>query len=60
MIEFVALGPKLHAYRKLDHKEDKKCKGIKKCIVKKTISFEDYKNCLLDVNSKVKVSIGRN
>ena len=25
----------------------KKCKGIKKCIVKKTISFKDYKNCLL-------------
>ena len=26
--------------------EVKKCKGIKKCIVKKTISFKDYKNCL--------------
>ena len=26
--------------------ESKKCKGIKKCVVKKTISFEDYKNCL--------------
>ena len=24
-----------------------KCKGIKKCVVRKTISFEDYKNCLL-------------
>ena len=27
--------------------ESKKCKGIKKCVVRKTISFEDYKNCLL-------------
>ena len=26
--------------------ESKKCKGIKKCIVKKMISFEDYKACL--------------
>ena len=46
MTEFVALGPKLYSYRKLDGSEDKKCKGIKKCIVKKTLSFEDYKNCL--------------
>ena len=28
MIEFVALRPKLYAYRNLDNKEDKKCKRI--------------------------------
>ena len=28
--------------------EDKKCEGIKKCIVKKTLMFEDYKNCLFE------------
>ena len=28
--------------------EPKKCKGIKKCILKKTISFEDYKRCLFN------------
>ena len=50
MTEFVALRPKLYSYRKLNGACDKKCKGIKKCIVKKTLSFEDYKNCLL-VNS---------
>ena len=22
------------------------CKGIKKCVVKKTLTFEDYKTCL--------------
>ena len=44
MTEFVALRPKLYSYKKLDGLEDKKCKGIKKCIVKKT--FEDYKTCL--------------
>ena len=47
MTEFVVLRPKLYSYRKLDGTEDKKCKGIKKCVVKKTLSFEDYKNCLL-------------
>ena len=26
--------------------ESKKCKGIKKCVVKNMISFEDYKACL--------------
>ena len=52
MTELVALRAKLYACRKLDNKEDKKCKGINKCVVKKTISFDDYKNCLLDVKSK--------
>ena len=33
MTESVALRPKLYAYRKLDGVEDKKCKGIKKCVV---------------------------
>ena len=44
--EFVALRPNLYSYKKLDGWEDKKCKGIKKCVVKKTLTFEDYKTCL--------------
>ena len=46
--EFVSLRPKLYSYKKLDGSEDKKCKGIKKCVVKKTLTFEDYKNCLFE------------
>ena len=42
----MALRPKLYSCKKLDGSEDKKCKGIKKCIVKKTLTFEDYKTCL--------------
>ena len=45
MKEFVTLRPKMNAY-KVEPSESKKCKGIKECLVKKTISFEDYKNCL--------------
>ena len=30
-----------------DGKEDKKAKGTKKCIIKRMIKFDDYKNCLL-------------
>ena len=52
MTEFVALRPKLYSYRKLDGSEDKKCKGIKKCVVKKTLTFEDYKTCLFSDSAK--------
>ena len=45
--EFVALRPKLYSYRD-GSKEHKKCKGIKKNVVKKTLMFEDYKNCLFN------------
>ena len=52
MTEFMALRSKLYAYRKLSGVEDKRCEKIKKCLVKKMISFDDYKNCLLDVKRK--------
>ena len=42
MEEFVTLRPKMYSYR-TSEKESKKCKGIKKCVVRKTITFEDYK-----------------
>ena len=45
MKEFISLRPKMYSYR-VEESEPKKCKGIKKCVVKKTISFEDYKRCL--------------
>ena len=48
MTEFVLLRPKLYSYKKLDGSEDKKCKGIKKCVFKKTLMFEDYKNRLFE------------
>ena len=43
--EFVGLRSKLYAY-KMNEKEEKKCKGVKKDVVKRSISFEDYKRCL--------------
>ena len=45
MREFVSLWPKMYSY-KAGNSEPKKCKGIKKCVVKKTVSFDDYKTCL--------------
>ena len=53
MTEFVALRAKLYAYKQLDIKkpEDKRCKSIKKCVVTKTLTFDDYKKCLDDEES---------
>ena len=45
MTEFVSLRPKMYSY-KVGNSEPKKCKRIKKCVVKKMISFDDYKKCL--------------
>ena len=43
---FVGLRPKLYSYKLEDEKELKKCKGIKKNVVKKSIIFDDYVRCL--------------
>ena len=45
--EFVALRPKTYSYLTDDCKEDKNAKGTKKCVIKRMIKFNDYKNCLL-------------
>ena len=50
MKEFITLRPKMYAY-KVGSSESKKCKGIKKCVVKKMRSFEDYKSCLFGEES---------
>ena len=47
MKEFISLRPKMYSYR-VEESEPKKCKGIKKCVVKKTITFKDYKRCLFE------------
>ena len=44
--EFVGLRSKLYAYKMDDGMQNKKCKGVKKGVVKKKITFEDYKKCL--------------
>ena len=46
--EFVALRPKTYSYLTDDCKEDKKAKETKRCVIKRMIKFNDYKNCLLN------------
>ena len=47
--EFVTMRPKTYSYSTDDGKEDKKAKGTKKCVIKRMIKFNDYKNCLLKI-----------
>ena len=44
--EFVGLRAKLYSYKMDEGEENKRCKGIKKAVVKKSITHEDYKTCL--------------
>ena len=44
--EFIGLRSKLYSYKMEEGKENKKCKGIKKAVVEKSIRHEDYKTCL--------------
>ena len=46
--EFVALRPTTYSYLTDDCKKDKKTKGTKKCVIKRMIKFDDFKNCLLN------------
>ena len=45
--EFVGLRAKLYSYKMDEGEESKKCKGVKKRVVEKSITHEDYKTCLL-------------
>ena len=53
MEEFVGLRAKLYSYKMFEGKESKKCKGVKKLVVKKSIMHEDYKNCLFTGKEKL-------
>ena len=43
---FVGLRSKLYDYVTDDGKEERKCKGVKKCVVRNEITIDDYLECL--------------
>ena len=43
---FVGLRPKLYTFKVEEKVEIRKAKGVKKNVIKKSLSFEDYKKCL--------------
>ena len=48
MTEFIALRAKTYAYLLDDDSEHKKAKGTKKCIIKRELTFKNYKDSLLN------------
>ena len=48
MTEFAALRAKAYAYLKKGGKEHKKAKGTKKCVIKRELMFENYKDSLFN------------
>ena len=46
MAKFVGLIAKSYSYLIDDDNEDKKAKGTKRCVIKRKLKFENYKNCL--------------
>ena len=46
--EFCALRAKTYAYLMGDDSEVKKAKGTKKCVIKRELMFENYKDCLFN------------
>ena len=48
IIEIIAIRPKTWAYLKDDDSEHKKAKGTKKCVIKRRLMFENYKDCLFN------------
>ena len=48
MTEFVALRPRTYSYLMDDSWSDTKVKGTKKYVIKRRLTFNDYKDCLLN------------
>ena len=54
MREFVGLRAKTYSYLKDTNDEDRKAKCTKKCVIKRKLKFQDYKNYLEQLILKIK------
>ena len=46
MTKFVGVRAKTYSYLIDDSSKVKKAKGLKKCVIKRKLKFQDYENCL--------------
>ena len=55
MTKFVGFRAKTYSCLIDDGSEDKKVKGTKKCVIKRKLKFENYKNCFeaTQLNNKI-------
>ena len=48
MKQIIGLPPKRYAYLQDDGNINKRAKGVKKCVTKKDLRFNHYKDCLMN------------
>ena len=46
IVEFIGLRSKMYSYVKDNGKNEKTAKGVRKYVIKKNITHENYKDCL--------------
>ena len=56
LIEFVGLREKTYSYLTDASSEDKRAKDTKKCVIKRTLKLENYKNCSVATQLENKVN----
>ena len=56
MKEFIGIRAKTYSYLTDNNDEDIKAKFTKKCVIKRKIKFEDYKNCLEVAQTENKIN----
>ena len=53
--KFAGVGGNTYSYLIDDGNEDKKVKGTEKCVIKRKLKYENYKNCLEATKLKNKI-----
>ena len=48
IVEFIGFRSKMYSYVKDNGKNEKMAKGVRKYVIKKNITHENYKDCLLN------------
>ena len=59
IVEFVGLRAKLYSYKMLDGFEHKKCKWVTTNVTKRSIQFDDYRECLFSRKEHRKMNVIR-
>lgn len=52
MTEFVGLRAKMYATRVVGRNDTKRVKGVKRSVVERTITFDDFERCLRDATEQ--------
>ena len=52
IVEFLGLRAKLYSYKTVDGYEDNKCNWVTKNVTKRSIKFDDYRECLFSRNEQ--------